>query len=138
MLVPKYKLNQELWAVSSTYNTHIKHVECELCNSTGKVEINGEKYKCPKCDGKMKTIQDGFKYIVSTHGKVGRIDTEEYAKRYKNKSSIKYMLDSTGVESGILWYESRLFPTEKAAKKFCDTHTLVDYYDSEKENINSN
>lgn len=126
MLKPKYKLNQELWAVSATYNTHTEHIECKVCDSTGKVKINGEKYECPKCYGRTITVRDDSRYFVDGHGKVGQINTEEYAEGYKCKNSITYMLDSTGVETGVLWRESRLFPTEEAAKEFCSTHTPVD------------
>ena len=134
MLTPKYKLNQKVWAVTSHYNTHIEHEKCDLCNSTGVVEINGDSYECPKCNGRTKTVNDGFKYLISTSGKIGKINIEEYAKKYRTeKSRITYMLDSTGVGSGTIWYETRLFPTEQAAKEFCETRNPIDYYDTGKE-----
>ncbi len=41
------------------------------------------------------------------------------------------MLEETGVGSGMLWQEDRLFATEKEASDFCEKYVSSDYYDCE-------
>lgn len=133
MLIPKYALDQKLYAVKTTYDTKKQNVKCSLCESTGKIQIKGEFYTCPKCKGKTETIYKGLKYIICASGNVGKIEIEEFSKKYRCKGRITYMLDSTGVGSGTVWSENRLFPSEKEALDFCESHVPVDLYDSEKE-----
>ena len=135
MLVPKYKIGQEVYVVSSTHDSKRVHRQCDVCNSTGKVKIQGsdEKYICPYCHGLMDTEHYGYKYVIAYYGaKIGKIVTEEYAKKYKkHKSRITYMLEETGVGSGTIWNENRLFSTEDEAKEFCEKYIPSDEYDHE-------
>ena len=84
MIVPKFNINQEVYVVRSTYNTRREHVKCDLCNSTGIINVKDKEgeYECPICKGQIKPINEGFKYIVSNHGKIGKIITEEYSPEY--------------------------------------------------------
>lgn len=133
MLVPKFEVGQRVFAVSNISDTKKVHVDCNICNSTGAVEINGEKFVCPSCHGRTNTEHYGFKYVISYHGaRIGRVSTEEYAKKYYSyESKITYMLEETGVGSGRVWKEERLFATEDEAKEFCEKYISSDYYDRE-------
>ena len=136
MLKPKFKVGQRVFAVSRDYDSKRVHVECDVCNSTGRVEINGRdgEYVCPVCQGKTETKNYGYKYFIAYYDAIiGKVSIEEYAKQYldRNKSSITYMLDKTGVGSGSIWKEERLFATEDEAREFCEKYVPSDYYDKE-------
>ncbi len=136
MLTAKFEVGQEVYAVSNRSDTRQKHVECDLCNSTGKVKVNGreEEYECPCCHGRMETEHYGYKYVIAYHGAtIGKVSVEEYAKKYSrnNKSRVTYMLEETGVGSGQVWREERLFITEEEANEFCEKYISSDYYDHE-------
>ena len=134
MLVPKFELGQKVYAVSSVSDTRRVHKECDVCNSTGLVKVVGreENFMCPACEGKYKTEHYGFKYVISySRATIGKIDMQVYASKYKNryKSEVKYMLEETGVGSGTLWYENRLFGTKEEANEFCEKYMPANYYD---------
>ena len=134
MLVPKFELGQKVYAVSSVNDTKRVHKECEVCNSTGLVEVVGrdEKFTCPVCEGRYVTEHYGFKYVISySKATIGNIKTCEYLKKYYNaEPEIKYMLKETGIGSGTLWNENRLFATEEEANEFCEKYMPADYYDT--------
>lgn len=134
MLEAKFKVGQKVYAVSNRSDTRQKHVECDLCNSTGKVKVNGreEEYECPCCHGRMETEHYGYKYVITYYGAtIGKVSIEEYAKKYSrnNKSRVTYMLAETGVGSGTVWREERLFGTVEEAEEFCEKYISSDYYD---------
>lgn len=136
MLKAKYKVGQKVCAVSNRSDSRKIHVECDVCNSTGKVKIEGsdKEYECPVCHGRMKTEHYGYKYVISYYeATIGKVEIQEYSKKYekKHKSEVRYMLEETGVGSGTIWREDRLFATEKEAADFCEKYISSDYYDRE-------
>lgn len=134
MRMPKFELGQKVYAVTSVYSNKEQHVTCDVCNSTGMVEIKGQEYNCPSCHGKMETVHLGFKYVISHEkAEIGKINMELYSKRYERqyKSEVRYMLRETGVGSGSLWREERLFATKAEAQEFCDKYAPASWYDSE-------
>lgn len=136
MLQAKYKLGQKVYAVSSKSNSRQIHVNCDVCNSTGKVKVEGrdEEYKCPVCYGRTKTEHFGYKYVISYYeATIGKVEIQEYDPKYSDqyKSEVRYMLEETGIGSGSLWKEDRLFTTEKDASDFCNRYVPSDYYDRE-------
>lgn len=134
MLKPKFKVGQKVYAVSNRSDTRQKHVKCDVCNSTGYVKVEGKdgKFICPACYGRTETEHYGYKYVISyCEATVGKIEIQEYAPEYwcNYKSEIRYMLKETGVGSGQVWKEERLFATEKEASEFCEKYVSSDYYD---------
>lgn len=134
MLQAKFKVGQKVYAVSNKSDSREIHVKCDVCNSTGKVKVNGrdEEYICPACKGRTETEHYGYNYVISyPRAKIGKVQIEEYSKKYEKeyKSNVKYMLEETGVGSGSLWREDRLFATEKDAQDFCEKYVSSDYYD---------
>ena len=132
MLKAKYKVGQRVYAVSHKSDSRQIHVKCDVCNSTGKVKIEGrdEEYVCPVCYGRTDTEHYGYMYTISyCEATIGKIEIEEYAPEYSYKSEVKYMLRETGVGSGRLWKEDRLFATEEEANEFCEKYIPSDYYD---------
>ena len=126
MLIPKFELGQKVYAVKARTNTRQEHVKCEVCNSTGFVELKGIDdipFVCPECRGKMETVHYGQEYMIAySEATIGKISTEEYENRYGYKSNVTYMLKETGVGSGTVWNENRLFATEEEALEFCDKY----------------
>ena len=134
MLEAKFKVGQRVFAVSNKSDSRQVHVKCDVCNSTGKVKVEGrdEEYVCPACHGRTETEHYGYMYVISYYeATIGKIEIEEYAPKYKDryKSEVKYMLEETGVGSGTLWREDRLFATYDEAKEFCEKYVSSDYYD---------
>ena len=84
-----------------------------------------------------------YKYEISyNEATIGKVETHEYAPKYEYKSVVEYMLEESGVGSGQVWKEERLFATEDEAKEFCNKYVPYDYYDTkailkdlEKENL---
>lgn len=126
MLIPKYKLGQEVWAVCKKEERNRVNVECDLCNSTGKIEVQGYECMCPKCHKETKEYVTNRTFYVYSSGKIGEITTEEYLKKYNRESKITYMLDVTGVGSGTLWSEDMLFETYDKASSFCKEYIPSD------------
>jgi hypothetical protein len=118
-LKPKFQLGQHVYAINESYDHKDVHTNCDLCNSTGIVHIKGKDYRCPECHGFIeKTIING-KYVVENSGKIGCISVEEYLYKKYGCSKICYMLDSTGIGSGTVWPEEKLFPSREEAEEFC-------------------
>lgn len=136
MLKPRFKVGEKVYAVTSVFDVRHNHVVCNVCDSTGFVEVKGKvgKFACPACYGAMTTERYGYKYVISyCKATIGKIEIQEYAPKYMNKykSEIKYMLEETGVGSGTIWREDRLFATEEEANDFCEKYVPSDYYDKE-------
>lgn len=132
MLKAKYEVGQKVCAVSGISDSRQKHVDCIVCNSTGTVKIKDrdEEYVCPCCYGRMETEYFGYKYVIAyPQAIIGKVEIEEYAPEYSYKSEVKYMLRETGVGSGKVWKEDRLFATEEEANEFCEKYIPSDYYD---------
>lgn len=136
MLQAKYRVGQKVYAVSNRSDSREIHVKCDVCNSTGKIKVEGreEEYECPVCRGRTEIEYYGYKYVISYYeATIGRVQITEYLKEYHNreKSEVTYMLKETGVGSGSIWSEDRLFATEKEANDFCEKYVSSDYYDTE-------
>lgn len=110
-----------------------RKIACKCCKATGKVLIDGNDYTCPKCDGNSShKVCSGRRFLVWESGVVGKITTEHEVNTDSNSNmftvdvnngigaEIKYMIDSTGIGSGTLWNEDRLFPSREEASAFCD------------------
>lgn len=116
-LTTKFDLGQQVFGIC------IHRLEsvalCRLCNDTNQITIQNEPFTCPKCKGGKPYIE---KMIVSDWGRIGKVQVEQYEKpnQYDELSRISYMLTSTGIGSGTVWYEEKLFATREEAQAFCD------------------
>jgi protein-arginine kinase activator protein McsA len=115
----KLSLNQEVWAVSTKRAESWK--TCETCDGKGVVTVKEKSFGCPECyaRGGEKVYSDKQQYYIYGHGIIGNVLAEFYSEKYENDDEIKYMLDITGVGSGTLWSEDKLFESEKDAEKYC-------------------
>ncbi len=118
----KYSLGDFVYQIS-TYKGNVKvPTNCPVCKDEGIVKLNKKDYCCPECRGyTYHTIEGDIKWYVKNEiGCIGKVGVEIYADKYKNKDEIKYMLDITGIGSGTLWEENRLFLTIEEAQAECD------------------
>lgn len=123
----KFNLGDRVWGISDHRFEQI--VRCKPCKNTGKIIIENEDLICPKCNGRSTHTQyAGQKSYVSEFGtEVGKVNIEHVDGPYTHWHSdgepnpkISYMVSSTGVGSGQVWPEDRLFHSEEEAQKYCD------------------
>lgn len=138
---PRFKVGQKVWVVHPVVNTDIKriHVQCDMCNSTGKIRIVGKdgEYTCPFCHGETKEVKLEYKYVIKYSGAtIGRVEYLEYSDKYKKKgikfkTKATYLLEETGVEhGGATWYEHHMFASEDEAQDFCDKYIPSNQFNS--------
>lgn len=113
----KYSLNDNVYYISNNYEE--KWISCSACGGSGIVILlDNEEHKCPECygsGGKTKWLPK--KWAIEDSGTIGLIRAE-VTKGEKQK--YQYMLNETGIGSGRLHYEDRLFISKEEAQKECD------------------
>ena len=117
-------------SVTVIYKTDVKRppVACAACDGTGDCLLRGERFTCPKCNGRKTTQATGRGWVIAERGIVGNIrchtvtlhDEEEGA---RDSCIYEYMLSDTG--SGSLYQESRLWPRDEAQAE-CDRRNAED------------
>lgn len=115
----KFDNGQEVWIVQE--NEHYQIIRCVTCDSKGKIFIKDQEFICPGCEGRSKRRNyAGRKFSVAQHGIVGKITIENQTLDYEPKFEISYMIDSTGVGSGTIYREPRVFGSKAEAQGYCD------------------
>ena len=120
----KFSLGDRVWAVDTTEFRRI--VRCKPCANTGKIEIAGESLVCPKCSGRATHAEYAGKkhYVSEFDALVGKISIEHVDSLFDWASAgseprVSYMISATGVGTGLIWNEDRLFSSEQKAQEFC-------------------
>lgn len=135
-ITTKFNLGQQVWMISSCPAQRIVH--CDICNRTGTITIANESFICPKCNGTSKRPEYiGLRYYVSGKSIIGKIEVERYLDKYQNghgsyENKNNYMLESTGIGSGIVWTEEYLFASEKEALKECEIRNAGKIFEDDK------
>lgn len=130
----KFDLGQEVWTIS--YYQKPIYVKCNTCHGKSTITIEGEEFRCPKycSDGQRAIYGDDIpkghhmtcgpkKWHISNYGYVGKIGAEIYRDKRDNCNNtppIHYMISSTGVGSGSIWYEEYVFESEELAQAECE------------------
>lgn len=125
MLKPKFETGQHVCAVGVKTKAVEVPRRCEMCNSTGKLEIKGKGIQiCPYCNGRTELTSCAAGYEIQYYtATIGAVCTEEYHSKYKKKSKITYLLDETGVlGGGSIWNENMLFESVDEARTFCQKY----------------
>jgi len=124
-ITTKFNLGQTVYPIISLNAYRFQN--CKYCDGIGEIPLKGENISCPKCYGRKgeQVYLDNAKvWIVDTvhYGIIGKIDIELYAEQYlkNHENTFRYMLSSTGVGSGTLHDESRLFENKELAQMECD------------------
>jgi predicted RNA-binding Zn-ribbon protein involved in translation (DUF1610 family) len=131
-LTTKFNLGQEVWAITSSSATRIVH--CETCKREGVVTIGGEQFTCPKCGGTSKHPRHiGQRWYVSEHSTIGKVEVERYSRPDQiHEDKVSYMIEETGIGSGLIWKEDRLFATEREALEACAALNAGRRFDDDK------
>lgn len=59
----KFDIGCKIYTLGDIHRSYAeKHVECIICNSTGKINVKGKTFKCPNCGGKKKTDWGTFRF----------------------------------------------------------------------------
>jgi hypothetical protein len=122
-IMPKFELGETVYYIS---RGKIKtEVTCSVCQGSGKLHIEDEVFSCPKCysHGYL-TEWSNEKWSIHGNGTIGRVEAIWYLPGYQHESEVRYMLTTTGIGSGTLHSEDRLFATYKDAQSECDKRNL--------------
>ena len=110
----KYNIGQTVyWIISSREKLP---AVCDFCNGTGQITGHNNKTRhCPECRGRTQFEWSEDKYLVRGPLTIGQV--RAYAGYNDN---VDYMCTETGLGSGSLYDEKRLFPTYAEAQAECD------------------
>lgn len=147
MIVPKYKIGEELYAVkvrkSEIRERKLVHLICEKCNGTGSVYDD----KCDYCSGRgeyntYEYNHGPFNYEVVLHGNVCSIYTRVYsddmvAQGYENNITYQFITEKPKKRSAI-FKEDRVFKTLEEALDFCEKYVAPNSWDGENPILRSN
>ena len=119
----KFDIDQRVYGITLTEKPH--YIQCSTCKGAENVIINEEIFPCPKCSFSTKGKVYSYSYkewITDISGVIGLVQAEFSTARYNEEPALKhqYMIDSTGIGSGTVWKENRLFLTREEAQKECD------------------
>ena len=108
-------------------NVSLPPEPCSACEGTGKCVLKGQSYRCPKCDGKAVTQEQGRGWVISDAGEIRHIeirtrtpddspdDREEWDQR---PEEVRYMFARS--RSGGVYEEHSLWPSREAALAECE------------------
>ena len=124
-LLPIYYIGQKVW-LGRTHMDGSHHTECPDCKGTGKWSweapsgLTGE-VECPRCHGRRTLQQRCFAPHVEQLT-IGSVRTDTAA---KPEEQVSYMCTETGVGSGSVYYENKLFFTKEDAQAAADQATAL-------------
>ena len=127
-ITTKFNLGDYVYPIiRSGYNGFKK---CETCGGNGYVTIkeNGKEIDCPECYGEgghEEWISERWMVSSESLGMVGKVSAELYYDDDNGQSRYTYMLSSTGIRSGTVWYEKDLFLTKEEAQTECDLRNEI-------------
>ena len=116
-------------------NVDMPAVRCGACEGEKVVDVRGEQFPCPKCQGTGAIVKQASGWIVGESGTIGQIRVL-YARADANTYTcdawedeptegepyqlVEYMISSTGIGSGTCWREHNLFVTRPLAQAEAD------------------
>lgn len=116
----RYSLGDVVWGLT-TYPAGKKN-PCGLCSATGKVTIAGgpRTTQCPDCFGRGGLLA----VEQELHGEIDRLTIGQVNVRVNyadtdRPSPSTYMAEETGVGTGRVWSEDKLYPGKDEAEKAC-------------------
>ena len=115
----KFNLGQRVFALSGFGKQHVK-VACPDCKGIGKLTFveTGRRAVCPTCYGNARVWTETKEFQHTTvESVIGKIKYEQYfdgeldsmAPSDRGTCEIQYMLDKTGIGSGAMYQESKIF-----------------------------
>lgn len=108
----KYSIGDQVYYA---YVDHITTLEpCPACEGAGHIMHNDTMFACTKCGGTGEISHYGVATAVVRRSTVGKIGIEAY----ENSIKVQYMIKATGIGSGTLWDEDKLFATHEEADSY--------------------
>lgn len=118
---PKFALGDRVFFASTLPST--EKLPCPDCLETGKWTVRSPagaeaEVTCPRCDGRKYLPLRSFAPTTSllTIGKI----TAATSSSFSDDSLVQYMCQETGVGSGSIYNEDRLFATEEEAQRVAE------------------
>lgn len=119
---PLYEIGDRVYAAQSNYAK--ERTKCPYCDGTGywtlKTALEEIQVACGVCGGPWDEVRG---YLTNSKWKgevinltIGQIRVEEG----NEKCKIQYMCEETGIGSGSLWYENKLFRDYNEARMAAD------------------
>lgn len=117
----KFGIGDKVYNVSNVSIEYPKiRVKCDICDTTGHIHVKGRKYPCPQCGGKYTKDYDNPKAHFTMPNKAPLTVGMVQVRITEDEKEIIYMCKETGIRSGTLYSENRLFATYEEAVKFVE------------------
>ena len=117
----KFEMGQKVYYVGGVHVEYEQvHVPCEIYDSTGEIEIKGHTFKCPHCGGKCHNDPEHKKTFFSKPSTISITIGQIRVKITEKKKEVQYMCKETGINSGTVYPENRLFATYEEACQFVE------------------
>lgn len=138
MLVPKYKIGEELYAVQVVKpEKKIVRISCDMCNGTGSID-GAECYNCLGVgEWYRNTWDERLNYEVALHGVVYSVYTRECSENSQNKITYQFVTTQPKKRSKI-FNEDRVFKTLEEANEFCKKYISSNFWDGGEPLLKSN
>lgn len=144
-LTSKYSIKDSVFTIwQAPTQTWVK---CPACEGSGKVKLaNGERI-CPECYGRKGSIQYGSEKWQIKGDPITIGEVRIYARNFKKSGTfenvgsycdgsdsikVEYMCYETGIGSGTVYYEERLWPSREEAIAECERLNTKDVAQNEK------
>jgi len=115
----KYSNGDLVWYIGTDACERL--MACKTCEDKKEIEIKGEFFRCPSCVTDRRNNRWAYRSYVRGSSIIGKvIFSHEYKYHDPDVIEIQYMLEDTGIGSGTLWYENKLFSTKEEAQAWCD------------------
>lgn len=125
----EFGIGHKIYVIGGLHCAYPKiHEPCEICHSTGKVEISGKSFTCPECHGKMTFDHARARYRYEMPAKmpmeIGQVKEEK--RKDETEAKVSYMTYETGIGSGRVYaqddcfflYEEAVRETERRNAEF--------------------
>lgn len=124
--VPRYRIGQTVFGIGT--RDAIEELPCPDCLGSGKWMVRSpagyeSTAQCPRCDGRGKRgLRSRSAFVQKLT--VGSIQTTTTPSEYD--PPVRYMCEETGVGSGQIWYESKLYLTEAEALPLAEAEAAAE------------
>ena len=128
----KYGIGDDVVSIHRT-QVQLPPEKCSACDGTGKCDLKGQVFHCPKCAGKTTTQATGWGWVIVNYGTVRSVEVRTRAPDDSDPTDrddwdqrpeeVRYMF---GVGGGSVYEEHQLWPNREAAQAECDRRNDYD------------
>ena len=131
LIETKFSFGNVFWDI---YDTPVsRQIKCVTCEASGEIQVQGEKFICPKCSGQSRhPIYSGHKWVIGGSHTVRNIRAdlvEHPSRRRSDYTDICYMDTDSG--TGTLYDERKCFASREKAQAECDLRNTGKVFDDE-------